>query len=219
MGGAFILSWKGNEMKTAVILYMLVFLASVASAEIYSWEDANGVNFTDDSSSVPEEHREKFFAETTAQPEKTAPQVKVGIYRQNNPAVFQENKAAVRQASLEQKRSTAEAARQKQIHTRDFQNTLKSLAFYIEILVTLGIVLFVVWMVTIVDIVRSEFITPLNKAVWLLLVLLLPLIGMLPYMFLGSNHKCNPVSHKEKQRPESFARLNPRESNAKDFVM
>ena len=199
-------------------------LASTASAEIYRWEDANGVNFTDESSSVPENFREKFFAETdarpesTSRPEDTAQPVKAGIYRQNSPEVVQENRAAVRQANLEQKRSAAEAVKQKQIRTKEFQNTLQSLAFYIEILVLLGIVLLVVWMVTIADIVRSEFITPSSKTVWLLLVLLLPVIGMLPYILLGSNHKYVPVSHKEVQRPELHAGFSSGESNTTDFV-
>jgi hypothetical protein len=212
-------------MKTVIILYMLVLLASAASAEIYRWEDANGVNFTDDYSSVPEKFREKFFAEADAQPENTspsqstAPPVKVGMYRQYNPDAFQESKAAVLLANLEQKRSIAEAVKQKQIRTRDFQNTLQSLAFYIEIVVLLGIVLFVIWVATIADIVRSEFIIPSNKTVWLLLVLLLPLIGMLPYMILGANHKCNPVSHNEVHRPVQLAVLSTGDSSSKGFVI
>jgi hypothetical protein len=175
--------------RTITMLLTMLLVSSLASAEIYRWEDENGANFTDDSSSVPEKFREKIFAEADAQPENTTPPVKIVMYRHNNPVAYQESKAAVRLANLEQKRSAAEATKQKQLHTEDFQNTLQSLAFYIKIGVSLGVILFVIWMVTIVDIMRSEFITPSNKTVWLLLVLLLPLIGMLHYMFLGSNYK------------------------------
>lgn len=175
--------------RTITMLLTMLLVGSLASAEIYRWEDENGANFTDDPSSVPEKFRKKIFTEADPQPESTAPPVKIGVYRQNNPDAYQESKAAVQRANREQKRSAAEATKQKQLRTEGFQNTLQSLAFYLEILVTLGGILLVIWMATIADIIRSEFITPSNKTVWLLLVLLLPLIGMLPYMVLGSNYK------------------------------
>ena len=181
---------KGREMKTAIILYMLILLSSVASAEIYRWEDANGINFTDDSSSVPEKYREKPFAEINAQSEGINPVVRVAITRQNRPAANQENQAAVHQANLEQHRRAAELKKQQQINTEEFQTTLQSLAKFIFIWIMLGFCLFIIWIVTIVDIVRSEFITPSNKTVWMLLVLLLPLLGMVPYLMLGSDQKC-----------------------------
>ncbi len=165
-------------------------LAAAASAEIYTWEDANGVNFTDDSSSVPEKFREQFFTETGIPPESTTLQVKVSMSRQDKLGASKESKAAVRLANLEQKKIAAEATKQKQLQAEEFQNTLQSLVFYIEILAVLGVFLFVIWMITIVDIVRNEFMSPSIKTVWLLLVLLLPLIGMLAYMFWGSPYKC-----------------------------
>ncbi|MBC8017077.1 MAG: DUF4124 domain-containing protein, partial [Verrucomicrobia bacterium] len=173
-----------------IIFYMLIFLTSVASAEIYRWEDANGINFTDDSSSVPEKYRESPFAETNAQPEGTNPHVRVAMIQQNRPVANQENQAVAHQVNLEHHRRVAEAKKQQQINTRDFQTTLQSLAKFIVIWIMLGFCLFVIWIVTIVDIARSKFINPSNKTAWLLLVLLLPLFGMLPYMILGSNQKC-----------------------------
>jgi uncharacterized membrane protein len=111
------------------------------------------------------------------------------MYRQNEPDAYQESKAAVQLANLEQKRSAEEATKLQHLHTEDLQNALQSLVVYIGILVTLGGILFVVWTITIADIMRSTFITPSNKAVWLLLVVLLPFIGMLPYMALESHYK------------------------------
>lgn len=169
---------------------MLILLTSVASAEIFRWEDANGINFTDDSSSVPEKYRENRFAETNAQSVGTDPHVRVAITQQSRPVANQENQTVVHQANLEHHRRVAEAKKQQQINTKDFQTTLQSLAKFIIIWIMLGFCLFVIWIVTIVDIARSEFITPSNKTAWLLLVLLLPLLGMLPYMILGSNQKC-----------------------------
>lgn len=181
-------------LRTITMLLTMLFAGSfafAASAEIYRWEDANGVNFTDQSSSVPEKFRDELFTEDDARPESTVPPVKVSRFRQNIPAAYYERKAAVQPDNQEYKRDAAEAAKQKQLQKNDFQNTLKSLALYIKIGAALGGILFIVWMVTIADIVRSEFITPSNKIVWLLLVLLLPFIGMLPYMYVGSNYKCD----------------------------
>jgi len=177
-------------LKTAIILFLSVLLASVASAEVYRWEDADGMHFTDNYSSVPEKYREKDIAETDAPSGHTTPHVGVGINRQYRPVANQENKAAVHQANLEQHRRAAQAKKQQQIDTSNFQNTLQSLVKFIVIWIMLGISLFVIWICTIVDIARSEFITPSTKTVWMLLVLLLPLLGMVPYMILGSHQKC-----------------------------
>jgi len=196
-------------LKSFIIVYMLVFLTSIASAEIYRWEDANGINFTDDSSSVPEKYRGKPFAGADSQSDDTNSHIRAGVFQQNNPDAARENMAAVRQANLEQHLRAAEAKKLKQINAMKFQNTLQSLANLIEVWVMLGFSLFVIWVATIVDIIRSEFITPSNKTVWMLLVLLLPLLGMVPYMILGPNQKYNPVSNKGKQRLKLLARVHP----------
>jgi len=193
-------------VNTVIILHLLVLLSSVASADVYTWEDANGLNFTDNSSSMPERHREKLYPETKVQPENANPQARVGMYRQYRPAADQENRAAVHQAGLEQHRRAAEAKKQQQINTMNFENTLQSLARFIVIWLLLGFCLFVIWIATIFDIVRCEFITPSSKTVWMLLVLFLPLIGMVLYIILGSNQKSNPVSCRMKQRPGLLAR-------------
>jgi hypothetical protein len=210
---------KGHELKTVIILYMLFFLITVASAEVYTWEDANGTNFTDDSSSVPEKYREKPFAQTNVQSGNTNSQVRAGTYRQNRPVAVQENQAAVHQANLEQHRRTAEAKKQQHINTRNFETTLQSLAKFIVIGIILGLCLFVVWIVTIVDIVRSDFIPSSSKTVWMLLVLFLPLLGMVPYIILGSNQKSNSASCKQKQRLVSPARSVSHESKTKGFAI
>jgi hypothetical protein len=176
-------------MKTAIIVYILVLLASGASAEIYRWEDANGIHFTDDSSSVPEKYFDKDVAEFKANSRNKGQQVKVGITRQFSLAEKQEQQAATHLANQEQHRRTAEVKRQLQINSRDFEDTLQSLAKFIVIWILLGMCLFIVWVGIIVDIARSEFITSTLKTVWMLLVLLLPLLGMLFYLILGSKQK------------------------------
>ena len=200
-------------------MFMLILLTSAASAEVYTWEDANGKNFTDDYSSVPQKYREKSYAENNAQSGNTFQRVRVGTYQQDRPVALQENLAAVHQANLEQHRLAAEAKKQQHINTRNFETTLQSLAKYIFIGLILGLCLFVVWIVTIVDIVRSDFIPSSSKTVWMLLVVFLPLLGMVPYIILGSNQKSNSASCKEKQRLVTPARSVSHESKTKGLAI
>jgi hypothetical protein len=60
-------------IRTVITLCILLLLTSVASAEVYKWEDANGIHFTDSPASVPEKYREKVYAETREQIQNTAP--------------------------------------------------------------------------------------------------------------------------------------------------
>jgi len=182
---------------------MLVLLSSVASAEIYRWEDANGVNFTDDSSSIPEKYRgpspAEPPAETGEQPVNSNQQVRVGMYQQNRQSASSANQAAAHQASLERHSRAVAAKKQQQTNRRDFETTLQSLAKFVVIWILQGGCLFVIWVATLVDIVRSRFTTHSGKAVWLLLVLFLPLLGVVPYLILGANRKCNPENGRESQ--------------------
>lgn len=47
---------------------------------------------------------------------------------------------------------------------------------------------FIVWLVALVDIIRSDF-TGNNKVIWLLIVILVPLIGMILYFLIGKKQK------------------------------
>lgn len=212
-------------LRIVLILYTLVCLASVASAEVYKWEDANGVHLTDNASSVPEKYREKVYAETSEQIRATTPKAGTGISKLNiTPVVNQINQVAVYQANLEQQRLTSEAMRQQQAKsiaasTKNLDNALQPLAKFMAIWFLVGFFIFIVWIATIVDIVRSEFVVPSNKTVWMLLVLLLPLLGMLLYYVFGLSQKCNSVGFKAKQQKELLSRLYPRDPKDKDFVI
>jgi hypothetical protein len=198
-GGTAVYRRKGRALKTVIVLCMLVLLSSIASAELYRWEDANGINFSDDFASLPERYHEHSSAGTVASPETVDQQVNDGLSRQNKRAASLEQQAADHRANLEQHRQALETFKQKQISAREFDTTLKSLARYIVVGVILGLCLFVVWIVSIVDIVRSGFITTTIKFVWLLLVIFLPLLGMLFYMILGSNQKSIPPGGRPSQ--------------------
>jgi len=198
---------KGTQLKTVVILYMLVLLSSSASAEVYRWEDANGIHFTDDSSTLPERYLEKDVAQVNLQSGTLDRRANSAIARQYALAANQEKQAALHQDNLEQRRRTAEVKRQLLINSRDFDSTLQSLAKFIVIWVILGMLLFVVWAGTIVDIVRSEFATTAQKTVWMLLVLFLPLLGMLFYLILGLKQKCTSGGSRENQHLELPAQV------------
>ena len=214
-------------MKIVIILYMFDLFTSVASAEVYKWEDANGMHFTDSPASVPEKYREKVYAETREQIKNTTPQVRVVIPPQISPVVTMQNQAAIYQANLEQQRRAAEAMRQQQASvlaasTKNLDNAFQSLARFMAFWLIVGFFLFIAWVSTIVDIVRSEFESPSNKTVWMLLVLLLPLLGMLLYYFFGLSQKCSSTSstnYVDKHQTELLARLNPRDPKDKDFVI
>ncbi|MDD2900552.1 MAG: DUF4124 domain-containing protein [Desulfuromonadaceae bacterium] len=212
-------------LQIAVILYTLACLVSVSSAEVYKWEDANGVHLTDNASSVPEKYREKVYAETSEQIKNTTPQT-TGISKLNIPAVVNQiNQVQVYQANLEQqqRRSTEvmrqQYARTQAANTKNMDNALQSMARFMAKWLLIGFILFIVWVATIIDIVRSEFVSPSNKTVWMLLVLFLPLLGMLLYYALGLPQKCNSMSYKEKQQEERLSRLRPKDPKDKDFVI
>jgi hypothetical protein len=179
-------------------LYTLVLLASAASAEVYRWEDANGLHFTDDVSSMPERHREKSFALVNPQSRHTDSNSRGGLYPQNRLVAEQEARTAALQANLDQRRRAAEAKKQRQLNSRDLDSTLQSLVKVVVIWLLLAVCLLVVWIATLVDIVRSTFTTPSGKAVWMLAVLFLPLFGMVFYLILGANRKCDPVYRRER---------------------
>ena len=100
--------------RAGIIVYTLFLLTSVASAEVYKWEDANGMHYTDSPGSVPEKYRYKVYEETREQIRNSKPQVRSGITPQNSPVVTQENQATINQATLEQQKRTSEAMRQQQ---------------------------------------------------------------------------------------------------------
>ena len=181
-------------MKTFIIIYMLIQLTSVASAEIYRWEDANGINFTDNPYSVPEEYREKIFEETSAQSDGTASQKKSGMVKQKKPVITHTYQTSIYQAQFEQQRRAPMAIKRyqaKAIASRAEieKDTFPSLATLVVIWIIIAFFLITAWVFTIVDIVRSNFITPTLKKIWVFLVVFIPVVGMLAYFKLGFSQK------------------------------
>jgi hypothetical protein len=222
-------------LKTIVIVMLLVLITSVANAETYKWEDANGVHFTDNASSVPEKYREKHLPEATVQTREAAPQVSPGIAQQYKPTVmqpyippatqpaiqqYQQDQAAVYQANLEQQRRAAEVMRQQQaralaVSTRNVEKAANSFAKFMAFWLLMGFALMVAWVSTIIDIVRSEFISPSNKTVWMLLVIFLPMLGMLLYFMFGQSQKHKTTNFDKNNKWNSNYRDNRRDFKGK----
>lgn len=58
----------------------------------------------------------------------------------------------------------------------------------------IGLGLTVIWVLAIVEIVRSEFQDKTERLVWLLLVILLPLIGTILYLMIGRKQRLDTGS-------------------------
>jgi hypothetical protein len=182
-------------VKTVIIISLLVLLASVASAEVYRWEDENGINFTDDPASVPEKYREQVPTEATEQIESPAPQVRVEATRRKIPVVTQENQIAAYHDNLEEQRQPTAETRQIQARAlavvKHADADFPSLATAVVVCILSTLFLAIVWIATIFDISKSEFITPSIKTAWMVVVIFMPGIGMMFYYILGLGQKCS----------------------------
>ena len=67
----------------------------------------------------------------------------------------------------------------------DLQNFVAVIGLFLFI----GLVFFVAWVATIVDIVKNEFTEKNNKIIWLILVLCLAPLGVVLYFFIGRYQK------------------------------
>jgi hypothetical protein len=222
-------------LKTIVILLLLALTTSVANAETYKWEDASGVHFTDNLSSVPEKYREKHAPEATVQNKAAAPQLSTGMAQQFRPAVmqpylppaiqpaiqqYQQDQAAAYQANLEQQRRAAEVMRQQQaralaVSARNVEKASNSFAKFMAFWLLMGFGLMIAWVSTIVDIVRSEFVSPSNKTVWMLLVIFLPMLGMILYFMMGQGQKHKTTNFDKNNKWNSNYRDNRRDYSGK----
>jgi len=217
------------------LLSILVTAPSTILAETYKWEDSKGIHYSDNAASVPEKYRDKTLDEPVVEHKVNAPQSNSGVYPQNSiynqinqqanyqasidqqrrvsEAINQQN--ANYQAAIEKQKRVAEVMRQQQAKAlansaRNAENAMQSLARFMAVWFLIGIGVFIVWVSTIVDIVRSDFTNPSNKTVWILLVVLLPILGMLLYFILGQSQKSRSKGYRDRHQEELLARLRPR---------
>jgi hypothetical protein len=205
------------------ILLLSVVVASIASAEIYTWEDADAVNFTDNPSSVPDTYRNMVTAESREQIKDIAPQVRVEVIKHNSTVHTQKDQTAAYEANLERQMQAAVTIKQQHTNavvepSKNVKETFPSLATLIVVWLIIALFLIIAWVATIADTVRSRFITPSIRTAWMLLVIFVPVIGMLFYYILGLSQKCTVTSCSTKQHLEALARCNIRESRGNDLV-
>jgi len=227
-------------LKAFIILLLLGLHTSTGYAETYKWEDSSGVHYSDNASSVPEKYRAKAFEETKAESKRYAPPVSSGIHQPSNPGVqnyqartelqrqaveaIRQQQQVINQVNLEQQRRVVDAMNQQQAKliaqsTKNSERAIDSLAKFMAVWLTIGFVVFITWVSTIVDIVRSEFTAPSNKTVWVLLVIFLPLLGTVLYCIFGIGQKRNYVSYKDMEQAALLARLRPSSPRVKDHIV
>ncbi|RNC67991.1 MAG: DUF4124 domain-containing protein [Desulfuromonadales bacterium] len=204
-------------MKFLPTIIALLLLTPLAHAEVYKWEDAQGVHYTDNPLSVPEKYRKKVHSENREQIRDAAPRItqqKMVVPQQAYQSqVYQENLGRQQRAAESMKHEQATARAQS---TQTLKNAFATFAGFMLFWALLGLSILVAWIATIVDIVRSEFENPSNKTVWMILVLFIPILGMILYYLMGSSQKSSSGGYKSKYEAELLGRLKQNSAD-KDF--
>jgi len=68
-------------------------------------------------------------------------------------------------------------------------NLIEFFARFMTLIILIAIALFLVWLVTIIDIVQSDFKTNADKIVWFFFVMMIPPLGILLYCNIGRSHR------------------------------
>lgn len=193
---------EGLKLKIVILIFVVFFEVSVGFAATYKWEDANGVHFTDNVYSVPKKYRDKAIAEVR---EDISPLRSQGS---SGPSL---NSATVPQTTLHKypdrgntslygsgtmpqpSQAYLKPIRVKEQNTASFDKAFEAVTKTLIIVVIIVLFLFISWLLTLVDIIRSEFTNPSNKIVWLLLLVFMAPLGILLYSMLGSGQKVKRV--------------------------
>lgn len=213
-------------MKIVTTLCCLLIVSSIACAATYKWEDANGMHFTENPNSIPEKYRAKALSEPREDITTSKPQAGYSLPQKSNSAddqikqnevnrVLQE-RARIAAESLKRQQSQNIAHNNQQINNK-IQQGFQSLATFITIWILIGIIVFIAWLCALIDILRSEFINPSNKVVWLIVIFIIPLLGSILYSIFGTSQKNVSSSNRGKEQAELLARLKPRDEKNQDF--
>jgi hypothetical protein len=95
--------------------------------------------------------------------------------------------------------------------SRPFNSLIDTFIHQLAFMLTIGIMLFILWLVALIDILKSEF-AGSNKMIWFLTVTFLPLLGSVLYFIIGRGQK---VTHHEPpdNEPPDGQELNIRSYN------
>jgi|GEM_PF-2210881 len=183
-----------GHMRTALLLACLLLITAQAGAVTYKWEDAKGVHYTDDFSSVPDELRKR-----------SVPVDEDGVINfgktvplRNNTGAKRKNLEEIERINVARDRIVMEAIRQHQVdvisqmnrQSSDLQKRLVTLFANQMVIWFVPLLLFAfIWILSLFDIMRSDFSVPAYKYAWLVFVLLLPPVGMILYYWFGRGQK------------------------------
>lgn len=189
-------------MKLLTFLVSLLFMTSLAHAVMYKWEDANGLHFTDNAEAVPKKYRPKAneAAKEVSKPVYTPPpSVPVQSYTvpaYSVPAYKTPAPASLATAQINQQAAEALKRQQDLINAQSRAQTaklekdvLQPVAKFVAFWMLFGVIAMVVWIATLVDIVRSDFTNPTNKVVWILLLVCIAPLGVILYYLIGTGQK------------------------------
>jgi hypothetical protein len=71
----------------------------------------------------------------------------------------------------------------------DLSQVIEIFSRYEVLFIVLGFVFFCVWLITIIDIVGSDFKINADKIIWFFFTILIPPVGILLYCFIGRKQK------------------------------
>ena len=73
---------------------------------------------------------------------------------------------------------------------QDFYGDMLSYLFPLSIILLI-IVPFVIWLLLLINILKSEFKNPIDKLIWIIIITFIPLIGFILYWFIGKKQRIN----------------------------
>jgi uncharacterized protein YdcH (DUF465 family) len=184
------------------------------------------MHFTENPNSIPEKYRSKALSEarediTTSKPQAgySLPQQRNSVddqIKQNEENRVLQERARISAESLKQQQ-LQNAARNNKLFNNQMQQGFQSLVKLITTWIIIVIIVFVAWLSALIDILRSEFINPTNKVVWLIVIFIIPLLGSILYYIFGSSQKIGYKSNREMNQAELLDRLKPRDGKDQDF--
>lgn len=72
-----------------------------------------------------------------------------------------------------------------------FEKLIATFTAFMGLMIFIGITFFVLWLISLIDILKSEF-KGSNKIVWVIVVSIFPILGIILYYFIGLNQKKLP---------------------------
>lgn len=85
-------------------------------------------------------------------------------------------------------------------------NLMEFFARFMASIILIAIAIFLVWLITIIDIVQSEFERDADKIVWFFFVMIIPPLGILLYCIIGRSQRVEKRSVKRSTRYRDIGR-------------